>query len=78
VRGDAEGDALQQMIANYLRVPNPNQAIVAPIMLGPKVINLICVQTSETFNDNASAELQQIAAQAAAAYRRVILKKRGS
>lgn len=78
VRGEVQKDALQQMIANYLRVEIPREAMVAPIVLGPKVVNLLCVQTTSSFDESAVTELSQIAAQAAIAYRRLIINKRGS
>jgi hypothetical protein len=71
-------DPLQQMIATYLRAPAPKEACVAPVMLNSKVINLICCQSEGALTAEAEAAVALVAEQAAAAYKRLILNKRGS
>ncbi|PID38677.1 MAG: hypothetical protein CSB49_04310 [Proteobacteria bacterium] len=71
-------DPLQQMIATYLRAPAPKEACVAPIALNNKVINLVCCQSDSALPDDVEVAMTQITEQAAAAYKRLILNKRGS
>ncbi len=74
-RGPA--DALQHMIATYLRAPTPGEACVTPICLHGKVINLLCTQSQTSLPEAVENDLAQIADQAAIAYKRLILQKRG-
>ncbi|MCK5798994.1 MAG: hypothetical protein KAI47_17500 [Deltaproteobacteria bacterium] len=74
-RGPA--DALQHMIATYLRAPTPGEAWVTPISLHGKVINLLCTQSQTSLPEAVENDLAQIADQAAIAYKRLILQKRG-
>jgi len=76
VRATTEDDALQQMIATYLRAPTPKEACVAPVIIRNKVVNLVCVQTDRGFDDKAEGFLERITNAAADAYMRLLVQRR--
>lgn len=78
VRCDARQDAIQPMMATYLRAPAPVGACVVPILLSGRVVNLLCVQTSAPINDADVAALERIAKAGATAYDRLIASRRQS
>jgi hypothetical protein len=74
VRGSASEDHTQQLISRYLRAPEPTEACVAPVVLGKRVVNLVCVQTAlpEGIRDEAVEAVEHLRAAAAAAFLRAI------
>jgi len=78
VRSQAAEDPLLQMIAGQLQAPEPGEAIVVPICLGGRVINLLCVQSMQgsQFSVSATALLQLVTEKAAVAYMRLIQLKK--
>jgi hypothetical protein len=80
VRGPAVEDHAQQLLSRYLRAPEPTEACVAPVVLGKRVVNLVCVQTAEPegLREEAIEAVEQLRRAAAAAYLRVIrARKKG-
>jgi len=76
--GPAREDAVQPMIASYLRVPVPEQACVAPVCVGDRVVNLLCYQSATRLDRDEAGQFARIAEAAAGAYRRLIVQhKRG-
>lgn len=78
VRCDAGQDALQPMMATYLRAPSPIGACVLPISINGKVVNLLCVQTATPATDEMLASLEQVAQAGTAAYERLISRRQRS
>lgn len=78
VRTQAAEDPLLQMIAAQLQAPEPGEAIVVPISLGGRVINLLCVQSMQgsPFSVSATALLQLVTEKASMAYMRLIQLKK--
>jgi len=74
VLGTAKEDPLQQVIARYLRWDEPEEACVAPVSHGERVINLLCVLTRSgtRFPDEIVEKLEHLCATAAKSYVRLI------
>ena len=77
--GRAEEDPLQRVICGYLQADTPKTACVAPITVGKRVINLICVQyQSESLAEGVQDELQRMAEKISGTYTRLIREKKAS
>lgn len=63
-------DPLQREIAKFFDVPPPGDVCVAPVVLGKKVANLICIWTApgDNFGDEAVGILGELAQGGAVAY----------
>jgi hypothetical protein len=74
VHGPTAADPLQQIAARHLAAEASEQVWVAPICLGPRVINLLCVHLGDGVVDQADLhqDLTQLCTAAAAAYSRLI------
>jgi MshEN domain len=80
VHGATADDPLQQVVARHLATKASEQVWIAPICLGSRVINLLCVHLGGGVVDEADLhqDLTQLCAAAAAAYTRLIRgQKRG-
>jgi hypothetical protein len=78
MRGAARDDPLQQVIAGYLRSPIPEEACVVPVVVGKRVVNLLCVQTAQgtSFEADSVKALSAVGVKAAVAYARVIRRQK--
>lgn len=76
--GSAAADSVQQVISRYLGTPDPTFAGAAPVVLGRRVVNLVCVQTTdqEGLADTAVDALSRLCEAAAASYLRLIQEKK--
>jgi serine/threonine-protein kinase len=74
VKGDPSSDSLQQMMSSFLGRTTPAEVCVMPVCLDTTVVNVLCLQTSRRFADQASQDLERVARAAVAAYRRLLLK----
>lgn len=80
VQGLANTDPFQQVIAGFMRVSTPEEVCIVPIVVGTRVINLLCSQTPAgcKFLEDAPKILAELGEKAAKAYVRLIrdLKKK--
>jgi type IV pilus assembly protein PilB len=76
--GPASEDTVQPMIASYLRAPLPQQACVAPVCVGPRVVNLLCYQSNGSFVADDATRFSRLAEATARAYRRLIAQQKRS
>jgi serine/threonine-protein kinase len=72
LRGAPDGDPVQGKIATYLRTPTPRDICLAPICLHGKPVNLLCLQSSRSFEDQALADVSRLARASTAAYERIL------
>lgn len=82
VGGDAREDHTQQVISRYLGAAEPGEACVGPILLGTRVVNLLCVQTQAGmhFDRDMVDKLSLVCQRAAVGYVRLMwsLKEGGN
>jgi len=73
-RGAAGSDPTQRVISRYLRAPDAAWACAAPVVLGRRVVNLVCLQTTrqEGIGDDALDALRRMCEAAAAGYRQLV------
>jgi hypothetical protein len=73
VRSDAADDPMQQRIAEFLDLPPPLEVCIAPVLLGDRVVNLICVQSGpeNRFPDLIVEQMVSLSEAAARAYNRL-------
>ena len=76
VRAPAESDPLHQMISAHLRVDEPEEVCVAPVVLAGRVVNLLCIQSlpGRRFDKDVARQLKQVCEVASASYKRLIHK----
>ena len=76
LRAPAESDPLQQMISGHLRVGEPEEVCVAPIVLAGRVVNVLCIQSrpGRRFPKDVTDQVQQVCEEASIAYTRLIQK----
>lgn len=69
-----QGSTLQERFWKLMRWPHPTEVLVAPVVLGSRVVNLIYAQTTskQGFPEGIAGDLSQIALAAAQAYQRAI------
>jgi hypothetical protein len=74
VQGSAPADPTQRAIARHLGWEEPEQACVAPISLGDRVIAMLCAQTEPGafFASSFVGDLQRLCEEAAATYGRLV------
>jgi hypothetical protein len=75
----ARTDPVQYVIASVLRAPTPDTACAAPICLGDRAVNLLCIQVPAggAIDDAAQAKVRALCEAAAAAYLRLIRELKG-
>ena len=71
VKLDARGDAMQQIIANFLGRPLPREACLVPINFEGKVVNLLCVQSDLSFSEESLETLALVSVTASHTYGRL-------
>ncbi len=76
--GRAEDDPMQEIIANHLGTETPTEVMVVPILIGERVVSLLCVHATpgRSFDALARALYQRLAHQAALAFARLIANKK--
>jgi serine/threonine-protein kinase len=74
VKGDAGGDSLQQMMSSFLGRTTPHEVYLVPICLDDLVVNILCLQTSQQFGEQAGHDLARVASAATKAYRSLMPK----
>ncbi len=75
--GPVADNPLQQVITGYLRADTPKAACVAPIAVGKRVINLLCVQSlSDAFSEEDQTDLKRLADKISMTYTRLIREKK--
>lgn len=72
----SEGAALQTRLWKLLRCSPPSEVLVAPIVLGQRVVNLLYAHTSATFPSSTASDATRVAAAASSAYARLIRQKK--
>jgi serine/threonine-protein kinase len=72
LRGAPDGDPVQEKIAQFFRTPTPGDVCLAPICLHGNPVNLLCLQTSRSFGDQALADVSRVAVAASSAYERLL------
>jgi hypothetical protein len=78
-RGAASADPLQKVLSAYLRAPEPDQVLVAPVVVSRRVVSLICVQlpAGTTVDEAEVGNLRELASAVAGAYVRLIREAKG-
>ena len=71
VKLDARGDAMQQIVANFLGRPLPREACLVPINFEGKVVNLLCVQSDLSFSEESLETLALVSVTASHTYGRL-------
>jgi transcriptional regulator with GAF, ATPase, and Fis domain len=73
-QGRASDDPTQEAITDFLHSPKPQDVIVAPVCIGEKVVNLLCLHSAEgtTFGSGILEELSLLCAKAASHYVRLL------
>ncbi len=72
----AEGATLQTRLWKLLRCTPPSEVLVAPVLLGQRVVNLIYAHAEGALPESAVSDATRVAAAAATAYARLIKKKK--
>jgi hypothetical protein len=74
VRGTIESDPVQQVIARHLRTSGAEEVWVAPVCLGQRVVNLLCLHVAAGVKmvDNVADDLTLMCVKAAECYARLI------
>jgi hypothetical protein len=74
VRGTVEGDPVQQVIARHLRSSGAEEVWIAPVCLGERVVNLLCLHVAAGVRmvDSVGDDLTLMCVKAAECYARLI------
>ena len=73
-----EDDTIHEMIAEHLGADSPGEVLVAPVVIGERVVNILCAQARKgrSFDALARSFYNRLASQAAIAFARLIKQKK--
>ncbi len=73
-----EDDPIHEMIAEHLGAEAPGEVLVAPVVMGDRVVNILCAQATKgrSFDALARSFYNKLASEAALAFARLIKQKK--